>query len=147
MLARGQQSATPEVAVSPRPGRRAAPTARPAWLDPRLALVAALGLVLVWQVAVPLAFLVFSSFKAVAPGRAGYWSWSFTLDNYLRAFSSGDLLTASLNSALFAGPSALAAFALGTYLAWLTQHTNVPAKGTFYVLALGQVVLPGVLST
>ena len=147
MLARGSHSVAPEVAVTTRSGWRARLGALPAGVDWRLALVAVLGLVLAWQVVVPLAFLVFSSLKTVAPGRAGYWSLDLTLDNYLRAFSSGDLLAATWNSLLFAGPSAVAAFALGTYLAWLTQRTNVPGKGAFYVLALGQVILPGVLST
>lgn len=113
----------------------------------RILVVVLVAAVLCWQVLIPLFFLVFSSFRDVAPGRPGYLAFDFTLENYLRAFRSGDLLSSSRNSLFFAGPAAGSAFVVGTYLAWLTQRTNTPFKTAFYVLALGQVVLPGILST
>lgn len=110
-------------------------------------LVIAVTAVLAWQVLVPLGFLVFSTLKAVPPGSPRYWSSELTLANYARALESGDLLSSSLNSLMFAVPSAAIAFAVGTALAWLVQRTDLPLKTLVYVLAIGQVVLPGLLTT
>ena len=56
---------------------------------------------LVYLVIVPLAVLVFGSFKSVAPGTPDYFTLNFTLENYSRAFASRYLPTATANTLIF----------------------------------------------
>jgi iron(III) transport system permease protein len=102
---------------------------------------------LVYLVIVPLAVLVFGSFKAVAPGTQDYFTLNLTLENYARAFPSRHLPKATVNTAIFAIGSSTIAFVLGTFLAWVTERTNSPFRSLLYVMAISRVILPGVLVT
>jgi iron(III) transport system permease protein len=102
---------------------------------------------LVYLVVVPLAVLVFGSFKAVAPGTPDYFTLNLTLENYARAFASRHLPKATVNTAIFAIGSSAIAFVLGTFLAWVTERTNSPFRSLLYVMAISRVILPGVLVT
>jgi iron(III) transport system permease protein len=102
---------------------------------------------LVYLVIVPLLVLIFGSFKAVAPGTPDYFTLNLTLDNYARAFASRYLPTATVNTAIFAIGASTIAFALGAFLAWVTERTNSPFRSLLYVMAVSRVILPGVLVT
>jgi iron(III) transport system permease protein len=107
----------------------------------------AFSCLLVYLVIVPLVVLVFGSFKSVAPGTPGYFSFDLTLENYIRAFGSRYLPRASMNTAVFALGSSSIAFLLGAFLAWVTERTNSPFRSLLYVMAISRVILPGVLVT
>jgi iron(III) transport system permease protein len=102
---------------------------------------------LVYLVIVPLAVLVFGSFKAAAPGTQDYFTLNLTLENYARAFASRHLPRATVNTAIFAIGSSTIAFVLGAFLAWVTERTNSPFRSLLYVMAISRVILPGVLVT
>jgi len=102
---------------------------------------------LVYLVIVPLAVLVFGSFKSVAPGTPDYFTLNFTLENYSRAFASRYLPRATVNTLIFSLGSSTIAFVLGAFLAWVTERTNSPFRSLLYVMAISRVILPGVLVT
>lgn len=102
---------------------------------------------LIYLVIAPLVVLVFGSFKSVAPGAPGYFSFDLTLENYTRAFGSRYLPRATMNTAIFALGSSSIAFLLGAFLAWVTERTNSPLRSLLYVMVISRVILPGVLVT
>ena len=102
---------------------------------------------LVYLVIVPLAVLVFGSFKSVAPGTPDYFTLNLTLENYSRAFASRYLPRATVNTLIFALGSSTIAFVFGAFLAWVTERTNSPFRSLLYVMAISRVILPGVLVT
>jgi iron(III) transport system permease protein len=112
----------------------------------RLAL-ALIILVLVYQVVIPLLMVVWTSLKVARPGEAGFFDLSFSLANYVRAFSSGDFWRATWNTLTFALTSTLISFGLGTFLAWLVHRTNTPLARLVNVMTLGRIIIPGILIT
>jgi iron(III) transport system permease protein len=116
--------------------------ARQRWrLRPELLIVAALMVVVGWLVAIPLAMVVWGTFRDAAPGLAG----SFTLNNFVRAYFNVGLLQAIQNSLIFAGGASLISFAGGTFLAWVTERTDAPFRRVIYALVLVPVIVPGIL--
>lgn len=106
------------------------------------------GLVLVIllaQVALPIAILLFTSLKDARPTDADFFTLDFTLDNFRNAFSSGRLLSVTWTTVQFAVGSTLVALALGTFLAWIVARTNVPFRNVVGVLTVVQMAVPGIL--
>ena len=112
----------------------------------RLAL-ALIILILVYQVVIPLLMVVWTSLKIERPGEAGFFDLSFSLANYVRAFSSGDFWRATWNTLYFALTSTLLSFGLGTFLAWLVHRTNTPLARLIGIITLGRIIIPGILIT
>ena len=107
-----------------------------------LFLVSVTALV-VYLTVVPIGVIIFGSLQSGLPG-----SWTpLTFENYIRAFSNPALYSAILNSFIYAIGSGLVSFSLGTYLAWLTERTDIPLKGFIYSSVLGAMMIPGVLFT
>ncbi|MFY1695273.1 ABC transporter permease [Solwaraspora sp. WMMA2101] len=106
------------------------------------------GLVLVIllaQVALPIAILLYTSVKDARPTDADFFSLEFTLDNFRDAFASGRLLSVTWTTVQFAVGSTLVALALGTFLAWIVARTNVPLRNVVGVLTVVQMAVPGIL--
>jgi len=104
------------------------------------------GIVVVASVAVvaylalvPLIFLLYESLAAPA-GTGG-----FTLANYRGAWLGPDAPRLFANSIAFAVGTAVVAFVLGTFAAFINERTDVPGKRTFFALGLVPLVIPGVL--
>jgi len=112
----------------------------------RLAL-ALIILILVYQVVIPLLMVIWTSLKIERPGEAGFFELSFSLANYVRAFSSGDFWRATWNTLCFALTSTLLSFGLGTFLAWLVHRTNTPLARLIGIITLGRIIIPGILIT
>lgn len=106
-----------------------------------LLIVAGLIAVVGWLVAIPLAMVVWGTFRDAAPGLPG----SFTLNNFVRAYFNVGLLQAIQNSLIFAGGASLISFAGGTFLAWVTERTDAPFRRIIYALVLVPVIVPGIL--
>jgi iron(III) transport system permease protein len=106
-----------------------------------LLIVAGLIAVVGWLVAIPLAMVVWGTFRDAAPGLPG----SFTLNNFVRAYFNVGLLQAIQNSLIFAGGASLISFAGGTFLAWVTERTDAPFRRVVYALVLVPVIVPGIL--
>ncbi|HUK41728.1 MAG TPA: ABC transporter permease subunit, partial [Candidatus Acidoferrales bacterium] len=109
--------------------------------------IAALAIIfLVYQVITPLVFLLWGSLKTVRPGAAGFFSLDFTLSNYVRAFSQGQFISAVINSVLYSTGAASGALFLATFLAWITERTDTPARSVIYGLSIVGLVIPGILT-
>ena len=107
-----------------------------------LVLSALLGIV-VYLTLIPLIMILYGTFRDGPPGTAA----SFTLANYSRAYGDLTILQLGLNTMVFAVGAALVSFGFGSFLAWLTERTDTPLKGTIYGLALFPFVIPGILTT
>jgi iron(III) transport system permease protein len=70
-----------------------------------------------------------------------------TLENYRTAYASAETLRLLGNSVAFATGSALLAFAIGTFFAWINERTNAPFKSLFFALSLIPLVIPAILFT
>ncbi|MBI1993880.1 MAG: iron ABC transporter permease [Deltaproteobacteria bacterium] len=112
----------------------------------RLAL-ALIILILVYQVVIPLLMVIWTSLKIERPGEAGFFALSFSLANYVRAFSSDDFWRATWTTLRFALTSTLVSFGLGTFLAWLVHRTNTPLARLIGIITLGRIIIPGILIT
>jgi iron(III) transport system permease protein len=112
------------------------------WQQAVLALLIA---VLVYQVVVPLAMIVWTSLKLARPGDRDFLSFTFTIANYARAFGSVSFWTATWNTLLFALASTVVAFAVGAFVAWVIERTNTPLARFIGFMLIGRIVLPGIL--
>ena len=101
------------------------------------------GAVMAYLTLIPLAMLIYGSLKSGPPGVGG----DLTVKNYAVLFENWRLVGAFLNSLIFSTGSSLLAFAGGLYLAWMTERTNVPWKGTVYTCVLVPMIVPGILTT
>ncbi|HWO43172.1 MAG TPA: iron ABC transporter permease [Candidatus Eisenbacteria bacterium] len=104
-------------------------------------------LILLYQVAIPLLMVIWTSLKVARPGEPGFFDFSFSVANYVRAFGSGDFWHASWNTLCFALASTALAFGLGTFLAWVVHRTNTPLAPLIGVITLGRIIIPGILIT
>jgi iron(III) transport system permease protein len=116
-------------------------------LDGGSLALALIILILVYQVVIPLLMIIWASLKIERPGEAGFFDFSFSLANYVRAFSSGDFWRATWNTLYFALTSTLISFSLGTFLAWLVHRTNTPFARLIGIITLGRIIIPGILIT
>ena len=116
-------------------------------LDGGKLALALVVLILVYQVVIPLLMVVWTSLKVERPGEAGFFDLSFSLANYVRAFSSRDFWLATWNTLYFALASTGLSFGLGTFLAWVVHRTNTPFARLIGVITLGRIIIPGILIT
>lgn len=92
----------------------------------------------------PLFFLIWQSF--FTPQTATQAA-TFTLDNYLSAYTSVETLRLLGNSVTFAAGTSVLAFFVGTALAWMNERTNTPFKSLFFALSIIPLIIPGILFT
>lgn len=92
----------------------------------------------------PLFFLIWQSF--FTPQTATQAA-TFTLDNYLSAYTSVETLRLLGNSVTFAAGTSVLAFFVGTGLAWMNERTNTPFKSLFFALSIIPLIIPGILFT
>lgn len=116
--------------------RRFRPSVRSLWLA---VLVIGLG----YLILVPVAMVVYNSFRSTPIGTPG----PLGLGKYVEAYTSRSFVEATRNSLIFAVSSSVIAFTLGCYLAWVTERTNAPFRKFIYAFILIPVVVPGVLTT
>ncbi len=102
--------------------------------------------ILLYLVVVPLSVLVWGSLKSIRPGEPGFFSLDVTISNYVRAITEGPFFTAAFNTFLYAVGTVIVTFLLATFLAWLTERTDVPMRSLIYGLSLMNLVIPGVLT-
>lgn len=113
--------------------------------DARVIVLALLALLLVYQVLLPFAMVIWTSLKAVRPGEPGFLTLSFTLANYIRAYGTKDFWEATWNTLHFALASTALSFLLGSFLAWVVERTNTPLARLIGLLTLGRIIIPGIL--
>lgn len=107
-------------------------------------LVAIAGVALVgWLVIVPLAALFYTAFAEDTI----YGPGDFTFENFVKAYSRWHLLALFWNSVVFAGGAAVLTLALGGFVAWAVERTDMPGREIFHSLTLLSFALPGLLTT
>lgn len=100
-------------------------------------------LVVFYLTIVPVLVMILGSLQSGLPG-----GWTpLTIKNYVAAFSSPNLYQAIANALIYSVGGGTISFILGTYLAWLTERTDVPSKGLIYSSVLMAMMIPGVLFT
>jgi iron(III) transport system permease protein len=110
-----------------------------------MALVA-ISAVVVALAVVPLAFLLWDSFKEVTLGNLLDLSLTnFTLDNFRRAYSDPRMVGMLGNSFFFAIGSMVTAFVFGGVIAFLVERTNTPFRNVIYGLMYIPLVMPSML--
>jgi iron(III) transport system permease protein len=128
----------------PLPGVRLASILRGA-LSPRRVVYVLVLVILLAQVALPVAILLYTSLKDARPTDADFFSLSFTLENFRSALSSGRLVEVTWTTIQFAAGSTLVALVLGTFLAWVVARTNAPFRNVVGLLTIVQMAVPGIL--
>jgi len=110
-------------------------------LRPSTFILAACVLVALWFVAVPVSALFYNAFTE----DTGFGPGAFSLDNFVEAYSSWQILGLFRNSFVFAAGTALTTFVLGGLVSWAVERTDAPGAALFHSLALLSFAIPGLL--
>ena len=94
-----------------------------------------------WLIIAPLTLLVIFSFRLGTPWQPE----SFTLTNYIDAYSDPEVYSMFLNTAILAAASTSLALAIGLFLAFLTERTDMPFRNVAWGLVLVPMAIPGLL--
>ncbi|MFQ5682063.1 MAG: ABC transporter permease [Candidatus Binatia bacterium] len=100
-------------------------------------------LIIIYLTIIPILVMIMGSLQSGLPG-----SWTpLTSQNYVEAFGNSALYSTILNTLVYAIGSGVMSFTIGTYLAWLTERTDIPLKGLVYSSVVTAMMIPGVLFT
>src|SRR5262249_41941873 len=102
-----------------------------------------LTVVLVLMVGVPLLMVILMSLRTGFPGEGG----PLTLANFVAVYSSPGTYKVLLNTLLFAAGTVLVTISFAVPLVWLLMRTDLPLKGTIYVLLTVGILIPVFLRT
>lgn len=114
-------------------------------MDPRrvvFVLVAAFVCVLAL---VPIFFLLWDSFKPVAPGDLFDTSLSFTLKNFREAYRDPHIFTMLGDTFLFAFGAMFVSMIFAVTMSFLVERTNSPFRNVAYGLMFVPLIMPGLL--
>jgi iron(III) transport system permease protein len=98
---------------------------------------------LVLVVGVPLAMVALMSLRTGFPGEGG----PLTLANFVAVYSNATTYKVLLNTLFFATGTVLVTLVFAVPMAWLLMRTNLPFKGTIYVLMTVGILIPVFLRT
>src|SRR5262250_3901910 len=98
---------------------------------------------LILMVGVPLIMVVLMSLRTDFPGEGG----PLTLANFIAVYSSPGTYKVLLNTVAFAAGTVLVAISFAVPLVWLLMRTDLPFKGTIYVLMTVGILIPVFLRT
>jgi iron(III) transport system permease protein len=116
--------------------------------DPKYAVFVLVGLILIYQIAIPLAMLIWSSLVEARPGSDAYLSLdSVTLENFRRGFEGNRFSSVIADTAIFSLGTTAFAFILGTFLAWVVERTDTPWRNVITIAMILRMILPGILTT
>ncbi len=101
---------------------------------------------LVYQVIVPLAFLLWGSLKTSRPTDDDYLSPTLTLQNYAEALGGMEFWHAMGNTVIYAFGSTILAAVLGVALAFVVARTDAPFRGVVSTLTYVRIIIPGLLT-
>ena len=114
------------------------------WFSSQVLILGGCSLIVFYLAGVPLVMLLFGSLRSAPIGEPGA---VFTIQNYVKAYSEKEFYFLFWTSFRYAIGTSLLTFAIGTYLAWLSERTNTPLKKLFIVMALIPYIIPGILDT
>ncbi len=102
------------------------------------------SLFVLYLAGVPLLMLLYGSIRSAPIGEPGA---HYTIANYIKAYVDKEFYLLLLNSVYYAIGTCTLTFAIGTFLAWVSERTNTPFKKLFVVMSLIPFIIPGILST
>lgn len=114
------------------------------YLNSQTLILGGCSLVVLYLAALPIGTLLYGSFRS-APVMVP--EASFTIRNYISAYSDLEAYSLAWNSFQFGLGSSIFAFIIGTYLAWVNERTNVPFKMAFTLMAMLPLLIPAILTT
>jgi iron(III) transport system permease protein len=112
-----------------------------ALLRPSTLVLIACVLLALWFVLVPVSALFYNAFTE----DTGFGPGAFSLENFVEAYSSWQILGLFRNSFVFALGTALTTFVLGGLVSWAVERTDAPGAALFHSLALLSFAIPGLL--
>ena len=114
---------------------------------PRRSLLAPLTVVVLgYLVLAPIAMALFSSFKKTdgfLPMESGS---TWTLQNYIDVFASGQTYSVLWNTLLFSVGSVTVALVISIGLAWLVERTDLPGRQAIFVLVIASIGMPSIIT-
>src|SRR5258708_18362861 len=110
-------------------------------LNAGFAAMSLVTVVVAFLVLFPLAMLVFGSFWTARPGFPG----TFTLDNYIKAYTDADTYRILVTTVLLVGAKTLVAVTFAAALACIVTRTDTPFRGTLEILLTVPFFIPGLL--
>lgn len=115
-------------------------------MQARTVAIIAVVAILVWLVMGPVTMLIASSFRASAGRLPISPGVEWTLDNYVTVLTNPATYSVLWNTFLFAGGSLVVSFALSITFAWLIERTDLPLRGTLFVVIIASIGLPNVIA-
>jgi iron(III) transport system permease protein len=112
-----------------------------ALLRPSTLMLVACVAIALWFVAVPVTALFYNAFTE----DTGFGPGAFSLENFVEAYSSWQILGLFRNSFIFALGTAVTTFVLGGLVSWAVERTDAPGAALFHSLALMSFAIPGLL--
>jgi len=101
---------------------------------------------LIYQVVVPLAFLIWGSFKISRPTDDAYLDLDLTVANYTSALGGAEFWSAMGNTVIYATGSTILSAVLGVALAIVVARTDAPFRSTISTLNYIRIIIPGLLT-
>src|SRR6185437_12354584 len=115
-------------------------------LSARRVIVGICIAILLYLVVVPLAFLIWTSFRGTTssalPFSAGV---GYTLDKYVQVLGASETRILLVSTLVFTLGSLVVGVSIAGGLAWLVERTDIPARGLIYVIALAPIGIPSIL--
>lgn len=102
--------------------------------------MSAVSLLTGFLVLYPLGMLIYGSFWTSRPGLPG----TFTLDNYITAYTDLETYQLFANTVLLIGTKTLIAGVLAVLLAWIVTRTDTPFRGLLEILIIAPYFVPGI---
>lgn len=116
-------------------------------LTARRVVVTLAGVGTVYLVSPPLVLTVLSAFRAPADALPFDSGTSWSLSNFISLYTTGEILSTVLDTALFAAGSVALATFLALALAYLIGRTDLPLRVPLLALLLLPVLMPTVVTT
>jgi iron(III) transport system permease protein len=107
-------------------------------------LLVGVTFVIIYLVLPPIAIVIFSSVRNTED-RLPFEATNFTLDNFVRVFSSQHTLELLLNTGCYAIGSVILALVMATAFAWFLERTNMPLRRLLFVFILMPLGMPGII--
>jgi iron(III) transport system permease protein len=107
-------------------------------LSPKTLILSTTVIIVAFLALVPLLFLLWGTF--VDDGR-------FSMSSFRSAYETDGLGELVVNSSLFAFGATVVSISIGTFLAFMTERTDIAFKRVVFACALMPLILPGILYT
>jgi len=111
-------------------------------IDRQKLLLGAVVLLLAYLALGPLVLLIFGMLRDAPPGAGG----AFTLQKLEEAYLEPELYASLFNTVVYAGGTMILSTALGGFLAWVHERTDVPFRNLIFSLSVVRVVIPMMLA-